>query len=74
MLSVNAIYDGKELKLKDKIDIKGPHNVIVTFLDEPEDEMTSTTMHEIAMEGGVFTFLESPEEDVYTDNDLKVKY
>ena len=74
MLSVIAVYDGKELKFKDKIKIDSPHNVIVTFLDEPEDDATSVAMQQIAMEGGAFTFLENPEEDIYSDKDLKVRY
>ena len=73
MLSVKAIYDGKELKFKEKIKINTPHEVIVTFLDEPED-ITAATMQEIAMEGGALNFLQEPEEDTYTDKDLKVKY
>ena len=74
MLSVKAVYDGKELKFTDKIRIDTPHNVIVTFLDEPGDDLTSAVIQQIAMEGGALTFLENPEEDIYSDKDLKVKY
>jgi len=74
MLSVNAVYDGKELKFTDRINVSGPHKVIVTFLDEQEEDITSTTMHQIAMQGSAFSFLENPEEDIYSDDDLKVKY
>ncbi len=74
MLSVKAIYDGKELKFAEKVQIDTPHAVIVTFLDEPGDDITSDAMQQIAMEGESFTFLQNPEEDIYSDNDLKVKY
>ena len=74
MFSVKAVYDGKELRFRDKIKIDSPHEVIVTFLDEPSDTLTSEVVHQIAMEGGAFTFLEAPGEDIYSDDDLKVKY
>ncbi len=38
------------------------------------EEITSEIMHQIAMEGGAFSFLEVLEEDIYSDDDLKVKY
>jgi len=37
MLSVRAIYDGKKLQLIDKIKIRKPKEVIITFLDEEGD-------------------------------------
>jgi hypothetical protein len=64
MLSLKAVYDGKEIKFKEEIKIDAPRNVIVTFLDEPGEDM----------KGGPFTFLNNPDEDIYSDNDLKVKY
>jgi hypothetical protein len=74
MLSVKAIYDGKELKFKEKIKVNTPHEVIVTFLDEPGDDITSNAVQQMAMEGGALNFLNEPEEDIYSDKDLKVKY
>jgi hypothetical protein len=67
MLSFKAIYDGKELKFKDKIKITTPHEVIVTFLDEPDKNICF-------VECGAFDFLNDPEQDIYSDDDLKVKY
>ena len=74
MLSVKAIYDGKELKFSERIKINTPHEVIVTFLDEPDEEITSLSVQQMAMEGKSFDFLNAPDEDIYSDNDLKVKY
>jgi hypothetical protein len=74
MLSVKAVYDGKELKFNEEIHVRTPHAVIVTFLDEPNDEITSSLVQQIAAEGGSFNFLDNPDEDIYSDNDLKVKY
>lgn len=42
MLSVRAIYDGKKLKLLDKVKIKSPKEVIVTFLDENDTDITTS--------------------------------
>lgn len=72
-LNVRAVYDGKKLEFREKIRIDSPHEVIVTFIDEPGEDITSLAIQQLAMEGGAFAFLNS-EEDTYTDNDLKVKY
>ncbi len=74
MLSVMAVYDGKEIKFREKIKIDSPHQIIVTFLDEPTEDITSHSVQQMAMEGGAFNFLDNSEEDLYSDNDLKVKY
>ena len=71
MVSVHAIYDGKTLKLLDNVRVNTPKKVIVTFL---EDDLEGFTMNHIAQAGSTFDFLEAEEEDVYTDEDLKVKY
>ncbi len=35
MLTIRGIYDGKRVKLSEKIPFKGKRNVIVTFLEDP---------------------------------------
>ena len=74
MLSITGIYDGKKLKLFKSIKINSPKKVIVTFLDSDNDEITSEELHFISDRGGAFDFLNNKREDIYTDNDLKVKY
>jgi len=74
MLSIQGIYDGKELKTFDIIQIKSPKKVIITFLEDITEDFTSDELHLIAQEGGAFDFLNNEEENIYTDNDLKVKY
>ena len=75
MLTVKAIYDGKNLKLLDKVSIKKPTNVLVTFLDDESDsEIANEDLLLLAEKGGAFDFLNDPEEDIYTDDDLKVRY
>ena len=71
MVSVYAIYDGKTLRLLDNVRVDTPKKVIITFLD---DDLEGFAMNHIAQVGGAFDFLELEEEDVYTDEDLKVKY
>lgn len=79
MLSVRATYDGKELKLQKKIKIKTPKEVIITFLDPidnsaPEDDLNTAEIHQMVQEGGALDFLNDEREDIYTDDDLRVKY
>ncbi|MCF8233709.1 MAG: hypothetical protein K9G67_02225 [Bacteroidales bacterium] len=73
MLSIRAIYDGKKLKLIDKVKVSSPKKVILTFLEDPEDEMTYEELHGLAEESGALDFLEE-EPELYSDDDLKVKY
>ena len=73
MLSVQGTYDGKKLKLLQPVKIRSAKKVIVTFLDE-EDEITSGELHHLAEKGGALKFLNSKEEDIYSDKDLKVVY
>lgn len=67
-------YDGKNVKLMDKLDRIKPGKVIVTFLDEKDTEINNNEILIVAEKGGSFDFLNDPEEDIYTDKDLKVKY
>jgi hypothetical protein len=73
MLSIRGTYDGKQLRLSDKVNINSPKRVIVTFLDEENDELSSDEMLLIVAQGGAFDFL-SEEEDTYSDKDMKVVY
>jgi len=73
MLSVKAIYDGKKLKLLDKVKVTRPHKVIITFLEDDSD-INPQVIYNAAEEGGAFDFLKEPEEDIYTDDDLKKRY
>ncbi len=73
MLSIQGTYDGKQLKLSEKIKIRSTKKVIVTFLDAVEEELSSAELHLMAQKGGAFNFLKK-EEDIYSDKDLKVVY
>jgi len=73
MLSVRAIYDGKTLKLLDKVNVKKPKQVILTFLDKEESDISSVELHYFSAKSGALDFLKD-EEDIYSDKDLKVRY
>ncbi|RLD61375.1 MAG: hypothetical protein DRJ05_02770 [Bacteroidetes bacterium] len=74
MLSIQGIYDGKVLKVFDEIQINSPQKVIITFLENPIEDINAEELHIIAQQGGAFDFLNNEGEDIYTDNDLKVNY
>ncbi|HLP45390.1 MAG TPA: hypothetical protein VK186_01000 [Candidatus Deferrimicrobium sp.] len=74
MLSVRAIYDGHELKLREKVNVNGPKEVIITFLDPLDDDIQSNEIHEMIKEGVALDFLNDEREDIYSDGDLKVKF
>ena len=48
--------------------------VVITFLGTSKDESLYQEIYKIAETGGSFDFLKAPEEDIYSDTDLKVKY
>lgn len=73
MLSVHGTYDGKNLRLSEKLNIQSPKKVIITFLDDEDDTITSNELHLIAEKGGGLNFLQE-EEELYSDKDLKTKY
>ena len=79
MLSVRATYDGKAFKLRDNVHVIKPKEVIITFLDPtntitPEDDPGMGEIHKMVQEGGALDFLNDEREDIYSDDDLKVKY
>jgi hypothetical protein len=74
MLSIKGTYDGKVLKMYDNIKINSLKKVIITFLDDVDEDITTDELHLFAQQGGALKFLDNVEEDIYTDTDLKVKY
>ena len=42
LVSVSAVYDGKEIRFLETLPVKGPYRVLVTFVEptaEPEEEL-----------------------------------
>jgi hypothetical protein len=72
MLSVKGIYDGEKIRFLDEVKIKPPQKVIVTFLEEAEEEIQKE-IYALADKSSSFGFLKEPKEDIYTDSDLKVR-
>jgi len=78
MIAVRAIYDGRQVKFLENIPVTRPTRIIVTFLeDEPlpiDSEISGSDIRYLADKGGSFDFLNDPEEDIYSDDDLVVRY
>ncbi|MGQ9631664.1 MAG: hypothetical protein ACUVXI_15340 [bacterium] len=74
MISVRGLFDGRKFTLLEKVDVKEPQEVIITFLGAVKDEALYQGIYKLAETGGSFDFLNAPEEDIYSDDDLKVKY
>ncbi len=74
MLSIRALYDGKKFTLIDKIDINAPQKVIITFLEENYDDVSTDELAQLAAGSKSFDFLKNKMENIYTDDDLKIKY
>ncbi len=78
MLSIRATYDGQQLQLPPNLNIKKPQQVIVIFLDYPDEEeeepLSAQSLHSLLEKNPAFDFLAAEEEDIYSDADLKVKY
>lgn len=54
--------------------IEAARKVEEVELIESADDLPAAGLMRIAAEGGSFQFLEDPREDLYTVNDLKVRY
>ncbi len=68
MFAVNGIYDGKVVKITDKITEKKSYKFVVTFLEELSDN----ELREFSAQTDGLGFLEDPREDIYQDY-LKAK-
>lgn len=73
-MSIQGTHDGEVLKIFDDIRIDSPKKAIMTFLEYPTEDFNAGELHLIAQQGGAFDFLNKKEENIYTDNDLKIKY
>jgi hypothetical protein len=63
MLSVNGIYDGKSVKITDRITKKRKYKVVVTFIEElPDDAIRDFSAQTSGLE-----FWEDSKEDIYQD-------
>lgn len=65
MLAVRGIYDGKSVKLLDKLTVRKKYKVVVTFLEEIEP--TDDELRDFTSQTSGLDFWEDPREDIYQD-------
>lgn len=65
MLSFHGIYDGKSVKITDKIKEKKKYKVVVTFIEElPEEDKD---LRDFSAQTNGFDFWKDSAEDLYQD-------
>jgi hypothetical protein len=77
MITVRAKYDGKQILLSEKVEVTKVEEVIVVFLNRDrndEEEVSGSEIQKLAANSGSLSFLESEQEDGYSDKDLRIKY
>ena len=78
MVKVHAQQVGPEKALVDRTELQCLINVARQVeeveLIEVQDDLPGEGLMRLAQEGGSLNFLADPREDVYTLNDLKVRY
>lgn len=77
MISIRAKFDGKRILFSEKIEITKEEEVIVVFLnrDQPQvEDVSGMEIQSILANSESLSFLQAEEENVYSDQDLKVRY
>jgi len=78
MVKVHAQQIGPEKAIVDRAELEQlvavARQVEDVELIEVQDDLPAEGVMRLAQEGGSFSFLAEPREDVYTLNDLKVRY
>jgi hypothetical protein len=65
MLSVHGIYDGKTVKITDRITEKKKFRVVITFIEELQQN--DMDLRDFSAQTSGIDFLEDPKEDIYQD-------
>ena len=65
MISVQGIYDGKSIKLLEKVSVKKMSKVVVTFLEEIEPD--ETELRNFTAQTAGLEFWENEKENIYQD-------
>ncbi len=79
MERVKGKYDGEKIILEGPLQNREPGEVVVIFQDNQKEvpsvaNVTGRTIARFLDGNPSFDFLNDPEEDIYTDKDLKIKY
>jgi hypothetical protein len=71
MVAVRGIFNGRNIQLLEKVEVKPNTMVLVTFLEQqnPEDEM-----RDMAAKPNGFQFWDNPAEDIYQDYIDKIRH
>jgi hypothetical protein len=64
-LAVNGIYDGKSVKITDRITEKKKYKVVVTFIEELQE--VDNDLRDFSAQTSGFEFWEDSREDIYQD-------
>lgn len=64
MLAIKGVYDGKRVKLLEKLPKNGRYRVIVTFLEELDE---AHEVRNFSAQATSFTFWNDSREDIYQD-------
>jgi hypothetical protein len=70
MVAVRGIFNGRNIQLLEKVEIKANTMVVVTFLEEENPE---AELREMVSNPNGFQFWEDPAEDVYQDYVEKIR-
>ena len=65
MLAVNGIYDGKSVKITDKITEKKRYKVVVTFIEELQQQ--DNDLRDFSSQTSGLDFWMDSKEDIYQD-------
>ncbi len=66
MIAIKGIYNGRTIKPLDKIPIKKPSKVIITFIDE-QIESDYEIIRNFGSQSDAFGFWDDEREDLYQD-------
>jgi hypothetical protein len=65
MLVFNGIYDGKSVRITDKITEKKKYKVVITFIEELQQY--DNDIRDFAAQTNGLDLIEDPREDIYQD-------
>lgn len=65
MFAVHGIYDGKSVKITDKLTEKKKYKVVVTFIEELQSN--DNELRDFSAQTTGLDFWEDPKEDIYQD-------
>ncbi len=74
MQPIPAHFDGKKIVLEQKIALQKNARLLVIVVNGEYDDVPASEIAKLAEVGGAFDFLADPDEDIYSDDDLKVRY